>query len=55
MEQTLQEFVSQTSQVAEAQKNVLVNSQEHGRLMKGITSDVVEDLESARNTAGIYM
>ena len=38
--------------MAEAQKIVLVNSQEHGQLMKGITSDVAEDLESARNTAG---
>jgi mitofilin len=52
LEQTLQEFVSQTDKVAEAQKIVLVNSQEHGQLMKGITSDVAEDLESARNTAG---
>ena len=57
LEQTLQEFVSQSTRVAEAQKNVLTNTQEHGRLMKGITSEVAEDLQTARNTAGtcIYM
>lgn len=52
MEQALQEFVLQTTQVAEAQKNVLMNSQEHGHLMKRITGDAVEDLESARIRAG---
>ena len=52
LEQTLQEFVSQSTRVAEAQKNVLTNTQEHGRLMKGMTSEVAEDLQTARNTAG---
>lgn len=52
MEQTFQEFVSQTAKITEAQKHVVTSSHEHTRLMKEVTNSVAEDLQNAYDMAG---